>query len=134
MSDKARGFVGRSIESVQVELFLRDLPENGGRFRYQRTGLNADPGTIVLFQYRARIIACAVFLRDEPFEKPRGGYGGELRFDPKSVRTFEPLEAEAMRKVWPWFTRFGHVKQRLNPAVYALFKRRLRRVKSPEVM
>jgi hypothetical protein len=116
---------------VQRDVFLRWLPAHNGRWRYPRAGLNAEPGTVVLFQYRARIIATAVFLRDEKFERPRGGYGGEMYFDPRSFRTFEPLDVEAMRKVWPSFRAFGHVKQFLNPTLYPAFKKCLKRVTSP---
>src|SRR5687768_9033184 len=103
MSDQLAGFRGRSIEDVQRRCFLRDLPKMAGRWRYPRIGLSAEPGTVVLFQYRARIIASAVFLRDEKFDKPRGGYAGALWFEPKSVRTFDPVDGDAMRKAWPAF-------------------------------
>jgi hypothetical protein len=131
MSDKADGFRGRSIEAVQGGCFLRALPARKGRYRYPSAGLNAEPGTVVLFQYRARIIASAIFLRDEKFERPVGGYGGALCFDVESFRTFDPLDAAAMRKVWPGFRGFGHVKQYLNPARYSIFKRRLKHVAAP---
>jgi hypothetical protein len=126
MSDKIRGFVGRSIEDVQRGLFMRDLPANGGRFRYPRVGLKARAGTVVLFQYRARIIASAVFVRDEKFERR---VGGTLHFEPASFRIFEPVDVEAMRKVWPAFRAFGHVRQFLNPTLYGKFKRRLKQRK-----
>jgi len=131
MSDKTEGFRGRSIADVQAGCFLRDLPACNGRYRYPSSGLSAEPGTVVLFQFQARIIASATFLRDEKFERPRGGYGGEMYFDPQSFRTFDPLDVEAMRKVWPSFRAFGHVKQFLNPTLYPEFKKRLRHVASP---
>ena len=106
MSDKAAGFRGRGIEYVQRACFLRELPAMKGRYRYPSSGLNAEPGTIVLFQYRARIIASAIFLRDEKFERPIRGYGGAMYFDPRSFRTFDPLDVEAMRRVWPSFIRW----------------------------
>lgn len=128
MSDKIPGFRGRSIEQVQKQCFLRDLPARGGRFRYQKTGLNAPPRTLVLFQFKARIVAAAVFRRDEKYEQPTRGYGGALHFDPASVRTFQPLDVAAMRKVWPAFRAFGHVKQHLNPTLSAKFERQLKNV------
>jgi len=131
MSDKTQGFRGRSIEQVQREVFLRWLPAHRGRWRYPRAGLNAEPGTIVLFQFQARIIATAVFLRDEKFERPRLGYAGEMYFDPQSFRTFDPLDVADMRKAWPSFRAFGHVKQFLNPTLYPAFKKRLKHVASP---
>ena len=133
MSDKIEGFRGRSIEDVQRNVFRRRLPNTmKGRWRYQRTGLNADAGTIVLFQFKARIIAMGVFLRDEKFEKPIRGRNGEIAFDPKSFRTFDPIDVDAMRKVWPGFRGFGHAKQRLNPTLYSKFLRQLKNVALPE--
>jgi hypothetical protein len=131
MSDKVDGFRGRTIAQVQAGVFLRELPRRKGRYRYQSAGLNAEPGTVVLFQFQARIIASAIFLRDEKFAQPVGGHGGAIYFDVKSFRTFDPLDADAMRKVWPAFRRFGHVKQALNPTRYPMFKRRLKNVASP---
>ena len=131
MSDKIAGFRGRSIEDVQRRTFLRDLPKCKGRFRYGSSGLNATPGTIVLFQFKARIVASAVFLRDERYDKPVKGYGGAMYFDVRSIRTFDPLDVEAMRKAWPSFQRFGHVKQYLNPMRYPMLKRLLKNVAAP---
>ncbi len=131
MSDQADGFQGRGIADVQANCFLRDLPACNGRYRYPSAALSADPGTVVLFQYRARVIASAVFLRDEKFDKPVGGYAGAMYFDPRSIRTFDPLDADAMRKVWPSFRAFGHVKQFLNPTLYSAFTKRLKHVASP---
>lgn len=131
MSDQIDGFRGRTIEDVQQNIFLRDLPANGGQFAYRASGLNAPAGTVVLFQFQARIIASATFVRDERFERPTKGRGGVLHFAPASVQTFEPVDAETMRAVWTGFRAFGHVKQRLNPARYGAFRRRLKAVKPP---
>jgi 5-methylcytosine-specific restriction enzyme A len=131
MSDKIPGFRERTIEQVQRYWFLNRLPKNGGKFGYIRVGLNARPGTVVLFQFRARIIASATFLRDERYEKPIRGSAGVLHFDPASFRTFAPLDLAAIRAVWPRFRAFGHVRQFLNPQMYGKFKRRLSNVKSP---
>lgn len=131
MSDKTPGFVDLSIETVQQRWFLRNLPRCNGRYQYPSSGLNADPGTLVLFQFKARIIASAIFLRDEKFERPRRGCAGAMYFDPKSFRTFKPLDVEAMRKIWPHFRAFGHVKQHLNPTCYVGFKKQVKQLKLP---
>jgi len=135
MSDQIEGFRGRTIEQVQQRYFMRGLPTHKGKYRYRSAGLNARAGTIVLFQFRARIIASAVFVRDEPFERQTGGAGragGVLYFEPASFRTFDPVDADAMRAVWPQFRNFGHVKQFLNPGRYTAFRRRLRNVTPPD--
>jgi hypothetical protein len=132
MSELRAGFRGRSIEDVQQRVFLDDLPRKCiGRWHYQKSGLNAAAGTLVLFQFKSRIIASAVFVRDEKFERPRRGCNGVLHFDPASFSTFAPLDVAAMRKVWPSFRAFGHVKQYLNPTMYSKFKRQLKNVRSP---
>jgi hypothetical protein len=131
MSDREPGFVGKGIEWVQRQVFLRDLPASGGRFRYRSSGLSARAGTIVLFQYRARVVAMAEFVRDEKYDRPRRGHGGAMHFDVTSIRTFEPVDVAGMRKAWPGFARFGHVKQVLNASCYAAFRRSLRRLASP---
>ena len=131
MSNRIEGFRGRGIADVQSKLFLRDLPQCGGRFRYPSSGLNADPGTILLFQYQARIIATARFLRDERFEKPVGGCAGAIYVEVASIRTFEPVDLATMRKAWPGFRAFGHVKQHLNPTNFGRFKRGLKNVAAP---
>jgi len=129
MSDKIPGFRGKSIAQLQADCFGRDLPKAGAVFSYRSAGLNAPAGTVVLFQFQARIIASAVLLRDEKFNKPRAGRRGRLHLDASSIRTFEPLDFAAMRQIWPGIRPFGHVKQILNPTLYAKFRRRLKGVK-----
>ena len=124
MSDKIRGFRGKSIPQVQADCFLRNLPKAGGAFSHRSAGLASPVGTMVLFQFQAQIIACAVLLRDEKFNAPRAGRRGRLHFDPNSIRTFEPLDFAVMRQIWPAVRPFGHVKTLLNPAAYAKFRRR----------
>lgn len=126
MSDRIPGFRGKSIAQVQADCFGRDLPKSDGVFSYRSAGLNAPAGTVVLFQFQARIIASAVLLRDEKFKSPRAGRRGRLHFDASSIRTFEPLDFAAMRRIWPGIRPFGHVKQMLNPMLYPKFRRRLK--------
>lgn len=128
MSDKIRGFRGKSIAQVQADCFGRDLPRAGGAFSYRSAGLHSPAGTVVLFQFQARIIASAVLLRDEKFNSPRAGRRGRLHFDAASIRTFEPVDFAAMRRIWPGIRPFGHVKQVLNPTLYAKFRRRTKRL------
>jgi len=128
MSNKIEGFRDRSIEDVQKKLFLGRLRKTGA-FHYCSTGLNAPPGTIILFQFSARVIATAVFRFDERFEQPKDDLAGVLHLQPKSIQVFDPVDAETMRKCWPQFARFGHVKQHLNPGRYDAFRKQLRNIR-----
>ena len=130
MSDKLELFRKWDIEDVQEIFFLRHLPKYKGRFRYPSTGLSSPSGTLVLFQYKARIVASAKLIRDERFKRPVRGSAGAFWFDVGSIRTFNPLDIEGMRKVFPGMRRFGHIKQVLNPAKYADFKRKLKNVRT----
>jgi hypothetical protein len=113
MSSKEKSFRGRTVEDVQTGFFLEELPfpPKNGRYRYPTAGLIANPGTVVLFQYGGRIIASSVLDRNERFEQTENGYKGALWFDVKSIRTFEPVGPEEVRRIWPEFRSFGHVKQ-----------------------
>ena len=131
MSDQQQGFRDQTIEQIQCRFFLKRFPQRKGQYRYYASGLNAERGTVVLFQFKARVIASAVFLRDEKDQEPTGDFRGTLCFDPATVQTFDPWDADAMRRAWPGFRSFGHVKQRLNPGNYPAFVRRLKNVQRP---
>jgi hypothetical protein len=134
MSAKEKSFRGRTVEDVQMGFFLEELPfpPKSGRYRYPTAGLNAEPGTVVLFQYEGRIIASAILNHNERYELPEDGYQGALWFDVNSIRTFAPVGRNALRKIWPEFRNFGHVKQFLNPAKYPAFEKQLVDVTAPE--
>jgi hypothetical protein len=134
MSPNEKTFRGRSVEDVQYGFFLVELPapERNGRYRYPTSGLSAEPGTAVLFQYDGRIIASAIFDRHERFERPEGGYKGALWFDVKSIRIFRPVGPDEVRAIWPEFRHFGHVKQYLDPTNYPAFEKQLVGVVAPE--
>lgn len=134
MSPHQKSFRDRSVEDVQQGFFLNELPSplKNGRFRYPTSGLSAEPGTVVLFQYEGRIIASAIFERHERFEQPQDGYKGALWFDPKSIRIFQPVGPDEVRAIWPEFRSFGHVKQYLDPTNYSAFEKQLIGVVAPE--
>jgi hypothetical protein len=134
MSPREKSFRGRTVEDVQTGFFLAELPfpPRNGRYRYPTAGLNAEPGTVVLFQYENRIVARAILDRNERFERPEDGYNGALWFDVRSIRIFEPVGPDKLRAIWPEFRHFGHVKQFLNPAKYPAFEKQLVDVAAPE--
>jgi len=105
-----------TIEEMQSKFFLIELPQRSGRYRY-KTALDTPKGSVVLFQYASRIIASATYFRKEKFpETDRWGYVGAMIFDPASIRVFEPLSAEVLKKIWPEVDRFSHIKFDLAPA------------------
>ncbi|MBI3409569.1 MAG: hypothetical protein HY040_14610 [Planctomycetes bacterium] len=128
------GFAGCSAQVVQQQYFLRELlrPEKPpGRFLYHKTGLRAEPGTVVLFQYAGSIIASAVLTRVERFEKREAGCGGAFYFDVNSIKVFDPVSVAALRKIWPEVSRLGQAKWSLDPARYPAFERELTGIVMP---
>jgi hypothetical protein len=135
MSRNQPGFGDWDARQVQDEFFLRRLPEQGGRFWFPTGAMNADAGTIVLFQYTGVVVALAELVEIERYERPRVVEGltfrGAYRFDPLSIRTFTPVDAAHLRRFWPKFERFGHAKQVLSPAKsYSRFRRSLKNMRS----
>lgn len=126
-------FDGQSTQQVQSEFFLKELPSHvPGRYYYRTSGLSAEPGTIVLFQYANAIIASAIFNANERFDQPDGDYHGALLFDTGSIRTFTPVDSDSMSSVWgEGFSGFGRVKASLNPEKYPNFENCLSRIQTP---
>ena len=75
MSDKDPEFTGKNIEDLQ-QWFRNQLPNRNYNFK---TGMNAVRGTLVLFQYKAHIIASAILDEKIMYKEPiDGGYRGVL--------------------------------------------------------
>jgi hypothetical protein len=134
-SKETPGFVGRTIEEIQQQFFLHELarPQKpAGRFCYRKSGLRAEPGTVVLFQYSGKIIASAVLKNVERFEATQiGGHEGAYYFDVNSIKVFDPVSPAVVSKVWPQVTRLGQAKWSLDPKRYAAFERKLTGVEMP---
>jgi len=129
------GFAGKSAREIQRRFFLDRLVRRGrhpGRYRYRRSGLDALPGTIVLFQFAGQIIATAILDWLERFDK-KGPYGGALYFDPASIKVFDPVGPDVVRAVWPKVTRFGQAKWALDPLSYPEFERQLTGIETPKL-
>jgi hypothetical protein len=70
-------------------------------------------------------VALAVLAKVRRFTEPEEGYWGWLKFEPRSIRVFDPVDADEMRQAWPDFDRFSHAKLALDPAGYPAFERQL---------
>ncbi|HEX4611348.1 MAG TPA: hypothetical protein VH092_24355 [Urbifossiella sp.] len=131
------GFAGCTIEEVQQQFFLGELARpsrSPGRYSYRKVGLRAEPGTVVLFQFAGRIVASATLLEAVRYDEPQpGGHAGEYHFDVSTIRVFDPVDAEALGKIWPQVTRLGQAKWTLNPEHYGEFERLQTGVESPRV-
>jgi len=136
--DCRKEFEGKDAEEVQKEFFLKELPlERNGCYAYRKKGLRAEPGAVVLFQYGGSLIASAVFTRS--IRLPRGergrykGYKGVYLFEANSIRVFNPVDAGALRRIWPDFKGFGRNKSPLKPPQrYREFIRSLKGIKKPK--
>ena len=120
---------------LQSDYFLGTLvsPPAVGRYEYRERGLSATNGTTVLFQYENAVIASATLVNREDYPQPRGGYRGCLWFDVQSVRVFDPIGRETMRKAWPGkFKKFSQVMQELNADGLVRFEALLRNVRTPK--
>ncbi len=129
----AKEFPGHSTEDVQFQFFLSELPRReSGAYEYRSAGMQAEPGTVVLFQFKKQVIASAVLKGRNQFEKPNGLYHGALLFDVFSIRVFDAVDSAQMKAVWPdEFTKFNNNKSVLSAGGYPEFERRLNNVRAP---
>jgi hypothetical protein len=111
MSDSDPEFTDSSIVDVQ-EWFMNVLPYR--EYNYTR-GLNSEHGTLVLFQYKAHVIASAILDEKIVFDAKLGGvYRGAYRFIPSSIAIFKPISSEEMKTIWNTFTGFTQTKKVLD--------------------
>lgn len=110
MSDSDPEFAGSGIEGVQ-EWFINKLPYREYNFK---RGLNSGHGTLVLFQYKAHVIASALLDEKIVFDSNLGGvYRGAYRFIPSSIAIFEPINSQEMKNIWNDFNGFSQTHKKL---------------------
>lgn len=132
--DSLEEFPDSSIEKLQLDFFLVDLPFRSDGYLYRKSGLHADTGTVVLFQFCGAIVASAVLRDVERFETPREDvYNGALYFDPRSIRVFDPVRENVVARIWPNVKRLGRVKWTLDPKHLGDFERELQHIKIPNL-
>ena len=132
-----------TVKRLQYDFFLGDLVENEGEYWYQQRGMIADPGSVVLFQFRSAIVASAEFEEAEAFDEPEIGengliYHGAFYFRVPTISVFMPIGADTMELIWGHpsngynrFKRFSQAKQSLDPECYPRFPRRCRFIRHP---
>jgi hypothetical protein len=132
MDNQEEEFKNRSLEEVQVVFFLDILPRREGCYHYLTKGLEAELGSVVLFQFDKRLIASARFVKRKRFKNPETPYRGALYFEVESIKVFDPVSWSAVHQIWPECKGFNQVKQRLDPKKYPVFVRRLTGVRTPQ--
>jgi hypothetical protein len=125
-------FSGQTYKEVQLQFFLSDLPTRPGcYYKFRKNGLNAETGTIVLFQYDNRLIASATLNRREIFDTPDGEHHGALYFEANSIRIFDPVDSKTVKTIWPdEFKKFNQSMARLSAEPFPQFERQLTGVKT----
>ena len=67
-------------------------------------GLKTSTGSLILFQYRGKIIASAIFLNSERYEKAyiesKTKYNGFFEFDPNSITVFRPISNDEFNRIY----------------------------------
>lgn len=141
---------GDNIKRVQDQFFIKELPSRPdnlwqGKYRYRAEGMNAEPGTVVLFQYYGKVIASAVLNNIDKSPQVEEGYYGAYFFDPSSIQIFEPVSSDEIKLIWgddfidsqgnkhKGFKRFGQAKIYLDPKKYSTFCSMLKSIRSAKI-
>ncbi len=90
------------------------------------------PNTLMLFQYHAELLGCAVFIKAVKFSNPQvrsdgNVYRGEYRFAPKSMILFDkPISADEFKTIESTFSGFSQSARKmvpgLLPAIFSLIE------------
>lgn len=110
-------FNDESIEWLQ-KWFIEELKNaRKGLYKYRTSGLNTATGSLILFQYRSRIIASAIFLNSERYKEDcvelENGYNGFFEFDPDSITVLKPISNSEFNQICEIEVKFNHVKYKI---------------------
>ncbi len=116
-------FPNMTYKEIQESFFLGALVNSkDGHYNFRSSGINTPSGTLILFQIDNSVIASAKLSKIVKHESPLEGiYNGAYVFDINSIRIFEPITAEEIRKIDPNFNSFSQVKQKLDSIKYDEF-------------
>lgn len=109
-------FENKTITQIQQDYFVNDLPNRPQcEYNYRTSGLNSCDGSLVLFQYKNRIVASAVFRESVKYKETLEGiYKGYLSFYRDTIQILKPISAEELRELDDKFEKFSNVKQYLK--------------------
>lgn len=121
-------FAGWSIEDIQQQFFLVEIlyREPPGTYFLRAKGVNAGPGTVLLFQTHGKVIASGVLIGQYEVSGTASEPRKSLLLDPSSILVFEPVDAAFIQRFWPDFKNFSQAKQKLAADGYEGFLRSIR--------
>ena len=110
-------FNDESIEWLQG-WFIEELKNvRKGLYKYRISGLNTATGSLILFQYKNKIVASAIFLNSERYNKDcvelKNGYNGLFEFDPDTITVFQPISNNEFNQICGNEVKFNHVKYKI---------------------
>lgn len=111
-------FENKTIVQIQQDYFVNDLPNRPQcEYNYRASGLSSCDGSLVLFQYKNRIVASAIFKESVKYKEPLEGiYKGYLSFYKDTIQILNPISSEELKKFDNNFEKFSNVKQYLKCA------------------
>jgi len=109
-------FPDMDYKAIQDSFFLNTLIHvKDGHYNFRSSGINTPSGTLILFQIDNAVIASAMLVKIIKHDKPIDGiYNGAYVFDTNSIRVFESITSEEIRRIDPNFNKFTQSKQKLD--------------------
>lgn len=115
-------FPDMDYKEIQNQFFLNDLIyQKKGEYLFRKYGMNAEEGSLVLFQIDNKIIASANLIKVDKFKKVKYKlYKGAYYFDVDTIKVFEPITANELYEIDSNFKRFSQVKQHIDSSKHEL--------------
>ena len=96
-------FLGKDIPQIQNDYFVNYL-NNDGWYKYQKSGIEAEDGDLLLFQINNLIIASAIY--DMPMRKIN-----QFIVRKGTVKVFKPIDKDEFQNIFDDFKRFSNAKR-----------------------
>ena len=100
-------FLGKDIPQIQNDYFVNHL-NNDGWYKYQKSGIEAEDGDLLLFQINNLIIASAIY--DMPMRKIN-----QFIVRKGTVKVFKPIDKNEFQNIFDDFKRFSNAKYIFKP-------------------
>ena len=124
-------FKGEVIVLYNKNFFLKQVPErehdnNRGLYCFKKFAFAKDTplnnNTLILFQYKARIIAIAELNDIVYFSKPQGVYTGYYVLNTNSICIFNPIDSVTLSNIFGQSINFCQATHKLDISKFKVFK------------